>query len=75
MLSLQKIGLNTPKVVAAIEKEATGHNRDNRRLACRVLGEMGVKESAPILQKALKDDDWLVRWAAREAIEKLHSKK
>ncbi len=29
--------------------------------------------SVPVLQKALKDEDWLGRWAAREAIEKLRS--
>ncbi len=71
VLALQNIGLKTPEIIAAIEKEAAGQNRDNRRIACRVLGEMGVRESIPVLQKALKDKDWLVRWTAREALEKL----
>ena len=75
VLSLKRIGSKRPEVVSELEKETVRFCRDNRRLACQVIAEMGITESIPVLQKALKDDDWTVRCAARESIKRLRGKK
>ena len=53
---------------ALLEKSSSD---DERSAAAIALGELGDKEAEPALAKALGDDDDDVRWAAREALDKL----
>src|SRR6202020_2929209 len=53
---------------ALLEKSSSTAERNAAALA---LGDLGDTEAEPALARALADDDSDVRWAAREALEKL----
>lgn len=46
-----------------------------RKSAARTLGILGVTQAIPYLEKLLSDENILVKKCAREALERLHSKK
>jgi len=72
--ALEALGANGSAAVPALIKALDDEDRDGRRVAARVLGEIGpaAKDALPALQKLLHEsEDLKVQRSAKEAIERI----
>ncbi len=52
---------------------AIGENRDDARLAARALGQHATEHDAELLRQLAANSDWAVRYAAADALARLHA--
>lgn len=69
-LALGKIGHAETGILEVLHRYAVDQREDYmvRAAACRALGQLGCRESVPILEQACEDGEWCTRTEAAKAL-------